>query len=182
MGQRPGGLLPSIQAGREILGIGVSPDGTKRATIPGDGPVQLWELVESKTIADLGGTGGYDTFDTAFSPDGRYLATDLATGIFLWRISDSELIWNEIKNSMAVAYSPDGRYLAYSDIDDNNKVILASPDGQQVIRSIQDMQGPVWELIFSPDSSLLAATNGIEVRIWQVSEGKLFFIGKLTCP
>ena len=178
---KKGTLLPSIQAGGEVLGIGVSPDGKTLATIPGDGPVQLWSLAEDKVIKNLGGTGGYDTSDAHFSPDGRYLATDLATGIFMWRISDGQLIWNEVKNSMAVAYSSDGQFLAFSNIDEDNIVTLASPDGAQIIRTIDDMQGPVWELFFAPNSKLLAATDGIEIHIWQVSDGKLLYIGKPDC-
>jgi len=177
-----GNLLPSIQAGGEVLGMGVSPDGKMLATIPGDGPVQVWDLAENKVVAELMGTGGYDTSDAHFSPNGEYLAADLATGIYLWGVSDDELIWNEIKNSMAVAYSPDGQYLAYSDVDDNNKVTIATPDGAQTILTIDGMQGPVWELFFSPDSSLLAATDGIDIRIWQVMDGELRFIGKPECP
>jgi hypothetical protein len=41
------------------------------------------------------------------------------------------------------------------------------------------MQGPVWELFFSPDSAMLAATDGIEVRIWQIPDGELLFVGTL---
>lgn len=176
-----GKLLPSIQTGREILGLGISPDGTTLAAIPGDGPVSLWDLAENKMTSELGGTGGYDTSDAVFSPDGQYLAADLATGIFQWRVADGTLIWNDIHNSMAVSYSPNG-LLAYSNIDDNNKVTLTGPDGKRIIREIEGMQGPVWELFFSPDSSLLAATDGIDIRIWQVTDGSLLFIGKSTCP
>ena len=44
------------------------------------------------------------------------------------------------------------------------------------------MQGPVWELFFSPDSSLLAATDGKEIRIWIVEDGTLLHVGKAACP
>jgi WD40 repeat protein len=177
-----GNQLPSIQAGGEVLGFGISPDGRTLATIPGDGPLSLWDLAENKMTSELGGTGGYDTSDAVFSADGQYLAADLITGIFLWRVSDGSLTWNDIRNSMAVAYSPNGQFLAYSNIDDNNKVILAPPDGKGIVREIEGIQGPVWELFFSPDSSLLAATDGAEIRIWQVQDGRLLFIGKPTCP
>jgi WD40 repeat protein len=83
---------------------------------------------------------------------------------------------------MAVTFSPDGRYLAYSDVDDGNKVILASPDAARVIRTFERMQGPVWELFFSPDGSLLAATDGVEIHIWRVRDGTLLYIGKPACP
>jgi WD40 repeat protein len=174
--------LPSLQAGREILGLGISPDGSTLAAIPGDGPVSLWDLAENKMASELGGSGGYDTSDAVFSPDGQYLAADLVTGLFLWRVTDGSLVWNDIHNSLAVTYSPDGRFLAYSDVDDHNKVILATPDGKRNIREIEGMQGPVWELFFSPNSSLLAATDGQDIRIWQVQDSRLLYIGKSACP
>jgi WD40 repeat protein len=176
-----GDLLQVIETGGEIVGIGVSQDGTKLATIPFDGPVELWDLVTNRKITTLGGTGGYDTSEAVFSPDGKYLAADIATGLFLWRLSDGQLMWNEVKNSLAVAFSPDGRFLAYSNVDDHNKVILSSPDGTQIIRTLEGMQALVWDLIFSPNSSLVAATDGGEIRIWQVEAGKLLYIGKATC-
>lgn len=176
-----GDPLEVIETGSEVLGIGVSSDGTRLATIPFDGPVELWDLISYKKLSALGGTGGFDTSDAVFSPDGEYLAADLATGLFLWRISDGKSLWDKAINGMAITFSPDGRFLAYSITDDRNKVILSSPNGTQTIRSLTGMQGPVWELIFSPDSSLLAATDGIEIRIWQVDDGKLLYIGKSSC-
>jgi WD40 repeat protein len=173
---------PSIEVGLEVVGIGVSPDGATLAVIPSDGPIQLWDIARGQEITTLGGTGGYDTSDAAFSPDSQYLATDLATGLFLWRLSDGRLIWDDVTNSMAAAYSPDGQYLAYSDVDANNQVFLAPPDAQDTSRVIDQMRGPVWELFFSPDSSLLAATDGIEIRVWRVSDGSIHIIGKQMCP
>ncbi len=176
-----GEQLRTIQAG-DALGIGISPDGSMLATVPFDGPVMLWDLDTGEKIKDLGGYGGYDTSDAEFSVDGQYLVADLASGIFMWRISDGSLVWNTIKNSMAVTYSSDGKYLAYSDIDDSNKVFLISPDGAHVIRTLKGMQSPVWELFFSPDGSLLAATDGLDIRIWRAEDGALLYIGKTTCP
>lgn len=94
--------LRSLQPPGEVLGIGISPDGSILATVPFDGPVALWDLDTLEKIQDLGGSGGYDTSDGEFSPDGQYVAADLATGLFLWRISVGELVWNEIKNSMTI--------------------------------------------------------------------------------
>jgi len=177
-----GNLVSSVEAGGEVLGLGISPDGSRLATIPFDGPLLLWDTASGEQVAEFGSTGGYDTSDAVFSPDGEYLAADLATGIYLWLVSDGELVWDEVKNSMAVAFSPDGRFLAYSDVDAGNPIILASPDGTRVENTLGQMQAPVWELFFSPDGSHLAATDGVEIRIWQVEDGKLMYIGKIACP
>ena len=83
---------------------------------------------------------------------------------------------------MAVAFSPDGQYLAYSDVDNSNRVDLASPNAAQFIRTIDWMQGPIWEFFISPDGSMLAAADGIEIRIWRVKDGRLFYVGGSACP
>lgn len=173
--------LRTIQAG-DALGIGISPDGSMLATVPFDGPVMLWDPDTGKKIKDLGGYGGYDTSDAEFSLDEQYLVVDLASGIYMWRISDGSLVWNSIKNSMAATFSPDSKYLAYSDVDDGNKVLLVTPDSTRVIRSLEGMHSPVWELFFSPDGSLLAASDGVEIHIWRAEDGMLLSVGKTTCP
>ncbi len=177
-----GNQVGSVSGGGEVLGFGLSPDDSVLATIPSDGPIRLWDLQTVGEPRDLGGTGGYDTSDAHFSPDGKYLIADLATGLFLWQISDGELLWNGVKNSMAVAYSPDGRYLAYSDIDEGNKVFLASPDASQVLATLGQMQGPIFEMFISPDGSMLASTDGVEVRIWGIDGGNLLYVGRADCP
>ncbi len=63
-----------------------------------------------------------------------------------------------------------------------HKIFLASPHAARVIRIIGAMLGPVWELFFSPDGALLAATDGMEIPIWRVEDGTLLYIGKAACP
>ena len=176
-----GSALPQIEVGFEVLGIGVSPDGETLAVVPAYGPVQLWSITPGQLTATLGGTGGYDTSDPVFSPDGQYLAVDLATGIFIWNLSSGQEIWSTVANSMAVAYSPNGKFLAYADVDEGNKIFLGPAGTLTNFQILDQMQGPVWELLFSPDSSLLAATDGIEIRIWRVSDGSLVAIGQSSC-
>jgi WD40 repeat protein len=173
--------LEDLVVGPEVEGLGISPDGTQLATVPFDGPVELWDLSENRKITALGGTGGFITSDAVFSPDGKYLAADLASGLFLWQLSDGKSLWDDLKNSMAITYSPDGRFLAYALIADDSQIILSSPDGAQIIHTLEGMQGPVWGLIFSPDSSMLAATSDNEIRIWQVEDGRFLYIGKPAC-
>lgn len=172
----------------EVLGIGISPDGTMLATIPFDGPVKLWDLKDYKLIKELrglaGGSGGYDTSDIAFSPDGHLVAADTATGLFLWKTLDgTELLGgNPGINSMAVAFSPDGRFLAYSEIGEKFDVVISSPDGNEKIRTLEGHPAPVGLLFFSPDSSLLLSSDWVETRIWQVEDGQLLYVGKSSCP
>jgi len=173
--------LPQIEVGLEVLGIAVSPDGETLAVVPAYGPVQLWDIASGQQIATLGGTGGYDTSDPAFSPDGQSLAVDLATGIFIWKLPNGQEVWSAVANSIAVAYSPNGKLFAYADIDEGNKIFLGPADTLANFQVLDQMQGPVWELLFSPDSSLLAAADGIEIRVWRVSDGDLVAVGRSSC-
>jgi WD40 repeat protein len=168
----------------EVLGIGISPNGTMLATIPFDGPVKLWDLKDYQLVRELGSTGGYDTSDISFSPDGQLVASDTATGLFLWKTSDgTELLGgNPGISSMAVAYSPDGRFLAYGEIGEKFDVVLSSPDGSQKISTLEGHPAPVGILFFSPDGSLLLSSDWVETRIWRVEDGQLIYVGKSSCP
>jgi hypothetical protein len=164
----------------ELANISISPDGNKIALIPVDGPVALMSLEHLELVRKLGGTGGSDTSDAVFSPDGQYLAANLATGLHVWSMADGkELLGDDSPvYSMAVAYSPDGKYLAYADI---NNLVLSSPDGSKIIRSLSGHQTPIFRLLFSPDSSLLVSADDLEMRVWQVEDGELLAVGKREC-
>ena len=165
----------------ELSNISVSPDGSMLALVPADGPVTLVNADNFVLVKELGGSGGYDTSDAVFSPDGQYLAADLATGLFVWKVSDgTELVGaDQPIYSMAVAYSPDGKFMAYAE---SNNLVISSPDGGQIIKSLEGHQAPIFEVLFSPDSSLLVSADDVDIRVWRVADGRLLAIGKRACP
>ncbi|OGN94094.1 MAG: hypothetical protein A2Z71_07995 [Chloroflexi bacterium RBG_13_50_21] len=164
----------------EVMNIALSPNGNVIAVIPSDGPVELFNVEDLNIVRVLGGSGGYDTSDAVFSPDGKYLAADLATGLHIWRTADGKELLDADTPiySMAVVYSPDGKYLAYADI---NNIVLSSPDSSREIRTFQGHQAPIFELIFSPDSSILVSADDMEIRVWRVEDGELLAVGKREC-
>jgi WD40 repeat protein len=176
-----GSQLGAFQGVGELVNIGLSPDGQLLATIPADGPVSLWNVDDFSLVQELGGSGGYDTSDAIFSPDGKYLAADLATGLYLWKLEDGrELLGaEEAINSMAVAFSPDGSTLAYADQD---LLVLSSPDGAERDQNLEGHQSPIFSLLFSPDGSTLVSADDQEIRIWSVEAGELIAIGNQSCP
>jgi WD40 repeat protein len=168
----------------EVLGMGLSRDGKILATIPLDGKTKIWDTANFSLLRELGAYGGYDNSDALFSPDGQYLAAITANGLFLWRVSDGAQLLggNPGINAMALAYSPDGRFLVYWDVQGNNEITFLSPDGSKNLRTLHTDAMPVWSIIFSPDSTMMAAASDTETRIWGVANGELLFIGKPTCP
>lgn len=164
----------------EIQGIGISPDGTMLGSVPFDGPARVWNLADKKEIVNLGVGGGDVTSDIAFSPDGQFVAADPIGQLSLWRTSDWKQVLTGV-HSMAFAFSPDSRFLAYSDSDDNYNVNLRSLDGAGETRILEKEQTFIYDLLFSPDGTLLASA-GAGIQIWQVDTGQIAYIGKASCP
>lgn len=160
----------------EVLGIGLAPGGAQLATIPLDGPVKLWDTLDFKEIAAVGGSGGYDTSDVGFSLDGQFLAADLATGLWVWDITNNSLLVNGI-NSMAFDFSPTVDVLAYADVSDNNRVVFYSLSEKQSILNTDKTKDLIWLLMYFPDGKKLISLGGQETRIWNVTDGTLLSRG-----
>ncbi len=127
-------------------------------------------------VYDLG-----DNNNVAFSPYGKYLATDRT----LWKVSSGKKVHQfEIgHNVYAVSFSPDGRYLATGD---THSVTLWEVNSGRKIWQRQNSylyRGSVfsnWKtawvkfyaVSFSPDGRYLATGDTRNVTLWSVSDGK----------
>jgi WD40 repeat protein len=181
-----GKALDVIQPGGEIVGMGLSPDGSRLAIIPSEGNTVMWDIAKDRKLTEYEGAifGGYDGSEAVFSPDGKYFAASLGGGgaISLWRLSDGALLWRG--GTFAAAFSPDSTIFAHSDWDvsQNGVIVLRSADGQQVLRTISDPMGMAWRLVFSPDSARLVSFDGNRMRLWQVDTGDLLYTSLPACP
>jgi len=178
-----GNLLKEfLPGGLEVLGLGISPDGTRLVTITFEGPPKIWDLAEDKPIAELGSSGASNPADAVFSPDGR--AVGISLGGFptsLWQVPEGTQLWSG--GNFSLALSPDGRYLAHSDADEagNPLVVLRSADGEEVMQTLSGHIGVIWRLLFSPDGSRLISA-GEAMRVWEVPSGQLLNILGAECP
>ncbi len=64
----------------------------------------------------------------------------------------------------------------------NNQIVLRSADGKSVLRTLTSTTLAGWRLVFSPDGRLLASTDGMDMRIWRVDDGKLLLALRTECP
>lgn len=167
--------------GGEVLGIGLSPDGAQLATVPFDGPLALWRFPEGAKLADLGGGGGFDTSDAAFSPDGALLAADLASGLYLWDLASRQVLLQGV-NTLAFAFSPDGGYLAYAELAEQNAIRMTRLDGSREIAAFPSGSGAICALLVSPNGGLLAASDGVVLQVWDVVAGRALFNIQESCP
>ncbi len=160
------------------MGMGLSPNGEKLATIPEVGYVMIWDAKTFGLLTELHGgiQGGYSGSQVAFSSDGAYLAIGLGGGgpISLFRTVDWELIWQG--GLLAPALSPDARLLAEVEAIESEgfKIILRSTDDGAVVRAwVSHPNQMPWRLMFTPDGERLLSQDSTGLRVWQVSDGKL---------
>lgn len=128
-----------------------------------------------------------DYLDVDYSPDGQFVATASENGFLrIWNATTHINIRSVLAHSSngevtSVSYSPDGMYVA-AGLDDDTMDIYYSSNLTSVHGSISVDVGSgdyVWDVEFSPDSTLVAVsigrsgnggTNG-QVKLIKVSDG-----------
>ena len=127
--------------------------------------IKLWDLNDtSEPVEVLGGE------TSAFSPNGKFLAITGVSGSRLWDIDAKKSISNFGFSSNTIAFSPDGQWIA----NDNLGIKLWDARTPTVVTGghVLPHKGTVENLVFSPDSKLLATTSrnriGGDVTIWDI--------------
>jgi WD40 repeat protein len=134
-----------------------------------DRTIRLLDVATGQLTALAGHT--YPIEATAFSPDGRTLATGSTDHtVRLWDLATGQTTATLTPHGgyvVAVAFSPDGRTLAAA-VDDT--VRLWDLATGQPTATLFGHTGHVWSVAFSPDEHTLA-TGGMDktVRLWALS-------------
>lgn len=150
-----------------VTAVALSPNGRIIA-----GNNNLWDNTTGARLRVLDRTAHFES--TAFSPDGKLLATGTWEGtVKLWDVSTgTELrrIETGIAHVLCVAFSPNGRVLAGVGTRGPIKLWDTST-GAELVR-IESGTASVNSVAFSPDGKILAS-GGREnsVRLWDVSTG-----------
>ena len=175
---------------RNVVGVGLDPDGRLLASASSDGGVTLWDLAEPDHPAR---TATLDLSrprrriaqcETAFSPDGRLLATGTTAGtVTLWDVTRpahptlaaalaTGRSWF-ITHRHAVAFSPDGSLLASASSDGGVTLWDVSQPASPTLRAtLLDRYFNCMPVVsFSPDGRLLATSNRDQrTTIWDISD------------
>lgn len=111
----------------------------------------------------------------AWSPDSRYLLISDPTGkVSIWDTTNNAqtLALDDLHITVqAAAWSPDGRYVATGD-DHSQITVWDSTSGEMLFQVNQD--GPVHDVEWSPDGSLIAGMSASQLNIWDAQSGELF--------
>ncbi|PSN19883.1 hypothetical protein C7271_05000 [filamentous cyanobacterium CCP5] len=160
------------QDAARVVEMGFSPDSTLLTVATENGKLHIWRTgqgqfvpVTSLLVHDAPLT------DTAFSPDGRYIATGSADlTIRVWdlasilNVENRQVTWMQAGGPIsAVNFSPDGTYLVSASQD--NAVRVWTMAGKNVLCIIHNQ--PLSLTRFSADGGELGSVSGDTlVRIW----------------
>ena len=159
----------SDRARSQIKAVAFSPNGQQLATAGVH--VKLWDTRSWSEIATL--EHNEWAFALAFSPDGRLLATGDNRGqVNVWNLQRQQTVTQrhaDAKFVSAVQFSPNNRFLAgaghYGEIQ-----LWKVPNWEN--HGTLTANGTIFNIRFSPDSSMLTSTGYESVNLWKVDSGE----------
>jgi WD40 repeat protein len=168
-----------------VAGVSFSPDGTKLATVGGDGALKVWSLTDAGALgptplAKFDGPSGPTASPlstVAFGPDGRFVAAAGADGVV--RVWDVQLK-AEVRGLRAhtdwvtcVAFAPDGRFVASVAAEKDNSLRVFEMPALESAGAAGGHMLAVNAVAVSPDGKLAAtAATDQTIKIWDIATGK----------
>jgi WD40 repeat protein len=154
-------------------GAAVSPNGSHMSAMSSEERLLVWTLRISDKPRDLGRADAGVYGATAFSPDGRRIASaghvlrmvDVETGAELWALPRDNYVF------LTVAFRPDGKTIATGSQD--TSIRLWNAETGKEIAILHGHQGYVDAVAFSPDGQKIVswARDG-QLFLWDLSAAK----------
>ncbi len=165
--------------------VAFGPDGTRLATVGGDGALRVWTVADTGALTQLvkfdGQTApgaGFSPLSTvAFSPDGRFVAAGGADSVV--RVWDVQ-IKNEVRGLRghsdwitALTFSPDGRSIASVAAEKDNTLRVFDLPALESTGAARGHAKAVNAVAVSPNGALVATAGTDEtIKIWELATGK----------
>jgi WD40 repeat protein/serine/threonine protein kinase len=156
---------------------GLSPGGDRLALgVNGSATPQLWDLASGKVGEPFAGKHGEAICTTAFSPNGKILASAAKDGtIKLWDAKTGTELRSLAAHAangkfIGLAFQPDGKLLASVGSDGTVKAWDVS-SGQLRFQGDHGRE-PLFAVVFSPDGRILATAGAVSLKLWDTASGK----------
>jgi WD40 repeat protein len=185
-----GGSVPKELSAQSAHTAGVacvafSPDGSRLATVGGDGGLRVWAVADTGALAPLvkfdgqmiqGGTGFAPLSTVAFSPDSRFVAAAGADAVVrVWDVqtkSEVRGLRGHTDWVTSVAFGPDGRFLASVGAEKDNSVRVFPLPALDTGGSTAGHTLAVNAVAVSPDGKRVATAGTDQtIKIWDLATG-----------
>jgi WD40 repeat protein len=163
-----------------------SPDGSRLATVGGDGVLRVWSVGDAGVLTQLvkfetagpPGAGGYTPLSAvAFSADSRFVAAGGADAVVrVWDVqtkSEVRGLRGHTDWVTSVGFTPNGRYLASVAAEKDNSLRIFELPALDTGGGSGGHQNAVNAVAVSPDGKQVATAGADQmIKLWDVKSGR----------
>jgi WD40 repeat protein len=170
-----------------VAGVCFSPDGTRLASVGGDGALRVWTVADTGALAKLvqfdgqvtptSSTGFSPLSTVAFGPDGRFVAAAGADAVVrVWDVqtkSEVRGLRGHTDWVTSVAFGPDGRFVASVAAEKDNTVRVFELPPLDNTGAAGGHVLAVKAVAVSPDGKFVAtASKDQTIKVWDLATGR----------
>jgi WD40 repeat protein len=185
-GEKPKELSAQGAHTAGVACVAFSPDGSRLASVGGDGVLRVWSVAENGALTQLvkfeaqvpSTASGFSPLTTvAFSPDSRFVAAAGADSVVrVWDVqtkSEVRGLRGHTDWVTSVAFSPDGRFLASVSAEKDNSVRVFELPALDTGAGAGGHLLAVNAVAVSPNGKFVATAGTDQtIKIWDIATGK----------